>query len=332
MKAWLSYLPDGPQGLKLEDGPVPSPAPGEVLIAVRACGLNFPDLLMLRDLYQFRAPRPFAPGAEVAGTVLAVGSNVAGFSPGDRVAGLCATGGLAQRAVVPADDLFVLPPQISFETAAGLLFTYGTAHYALTRRGGLRAQDKVLVLGAGGGVGLASVELASALGAAVTAAASDPRKLILAQAKGAASTLLYPRDLSGDAPKLLGLGFKEAAGQGGYDIVVDPVGGAYCEPALRSIAWAGRYLVIGFPAGIPRPPLNLALLKGCDIIGVEWYQFGKRCPALRAAEIGSLMAMVIEGKITPAPSEVIAFSDVPGALLRMESRASIGKLVVSIPE
>lgn len=332
MKAWLSFRPDGPQGLTLEDVAAPSAAPGKVLIAVRACGLNFPDLLMLRDGYQFTVPRPFAPGAEVAGTVLAVGDDVVGFAQGDRVMGVCNTGGLAQQALLRAEDVFAIPPEIAFETATSFLFTYGTAHYALTRRGDLRAGNKVLVLGAGGGIGLAATDLAAGLGAIVTAAASDESKLALARSRGAVATVAYPREISGEASKVLALDLKSAAGRSGFDVVVDPVGGAYCEPALRSMGWGGRYLVVGFPGGIPRPPLNLTLLKGCGVIGVDWYQFGRREPAFRAQDISSLIAMVLEKRIQPAPSELASFEEAPAALSRLESRSAVGKIVISIPE
>ncbi|WP_313805858.1 NADPH:quinone oxidoreductase family protein [Sphingobium sp.] len=330
MKAWISTAAGGPETLTFGDLPDRIPQRGEVLVSVKACGLNYPDLLMMRDGYQFRMPRPFAPGSEVSGVVAAIGEGVADFAVGDRVFGLCTTGGLAEQAILRARDAFHLPARISFEDGAGFLFTYGTSHYALTRRGNLARGEKVLVLGAGGGIGLSAVEIASALGAVVTAAASDETKLDLARSRGAASAMAYPRELEPDAAKGLGQAFRQAAGDGGFDVVVDPVGGAYCEPALRATGWHGRYLVIGFAAGIPKVPLNLPLLKGSSIVGVDWYNFGMRDPAARARDVEALVAMIVDGRIKPSPSTVVGFAEALDALVMLDARAIAGKVVVTL--
>ena len=330
MKAWRSNNCEGPDTLALEEIDAPQPGPGELLVAVAACGLNFPDVLTLRDAYQLKTPRPFTPGVEVAGTVLNVGEGVHAFTRGDRVAGFCDAGGLAELAMLSAKDAFALPDEISLESAASFILTYSTAYYGLIRRGGLRAEDRVLILGAGGGVGRAATELASALGANVTGAASDRAKLDVALKQGAASVISYPRDLTPEAAKELGRSLKDAAGPAGFDIVVDPVGGDYCEPAIRAMAWGGRYLAIGFTAGIPHLPLNLPLLKGGSVVGVDSYQYGKREPESRAQDMSALFELVRQKKIFPEPSELVSFEEAPDALARMENRSAVGKFVVEI--
>ena len=333
MKAWLSIEPGGPERLELCEVAAPSAGPGELLISVRACGLNFPDNLFMRDLYQIKLPRPFSPGAEVSGVVAAVGGGVTGFGVGDPVVAVCGHGGLAELVAVRADRCFRAPRGLAACDAAGFLFTYATAHYALSRRARLEPNERVLVLGAGGGVGLAAVELATALGAEVFAAASSEDKLTLAWARGARHGLVYPRDLGadGEAPGLA-RAFKDLLGEVGADVVVDPVGGPYAEPALRAVGWEGRYLVIGFAAGIPRTPLNLPLLKGCQIISVDWRQFMLREPTGFAAATEELLAMAGRGRIRPRAAEVVAFEAAPQALSHLEARAAIGKVVVEVAQ
>ena len=330
MKTWLSIEPGGPECLKLSDVAPPSLERGQVLISVRACGLNFPDLLFMRDHYQVKLPRPFAPGAEIAGTIVAVADDVTGFALGDPVVAVTGHGGLAEMAAVSADRCFPLASGVGFADAASLLFTYGTVHYALRRRAHLQPGERVLVLGAGGGIGLAAVEVAVAMGAEVCAAASSEDKLTLARARGAHKCLLYPSELSAEGSRPLAAAFKSLVGDSSADIVIDPVGGLYSEAALRAIAWEGRYLVIGFAAGIPQLPLNLALLKGCQIIGVDWRQFQLRDPSGFATDTCELIAMVGRGQIRPNPREVVPFSAAPEALSRMDQREINGKIVVEL--
>ena len=333
MKAWRSIEPGGPERLELCEVPAPSTGAGELLISVRACGLNFPDSLFMRDLYQVKLPRPFTPGAEVSGVVAAVGDGVSGFGVGDLVVAVCGHGGLAELVAVSADRCFRAPRGLAACDAAGFLFTYATAHYALCRRARLAPNERVLVLGAGGGVGLAAVELATALGAEVFAAASSEDKLAVALARGARHGLVYPRDFGSDeGARALATAFKDQLGEAGADLVVDPVGGLYAEPALRTVGWEGRYLVIGFAAGIPRAPLNLPLLKGCQIIGVDWRQFMQRDPTGFAAATKELLAMAERGRIRPRAAEVVAFEAAPQALSRLEARAAIGKVVVEVTQ
>ncbi|HKP79357.1 MAG TPA: NADPH:quinone oxidoreductase family protein [Phenylobacterium sp.] len=331
MKAWLSIEPGGPERLAFNEVARPVPADGELLISVQACGLNFPDGLFLRDLYQVKLPRPFTPGAEVSGVVAAVGGGVSGFAVGDAVVALCGQGGLAEAVAVRADRCFRLPGGLTAHDAAGFLFTYATAHYALRRRASLAPQERVLVLGAGGGVGLAAVELATALGAQVFAAASSEDKLAQARARGARDGLLYPRELRTDEDaRALAGALKRLLGEAGADVVVDPVGGPYAEPALRAIGWEGRYLVIGFTAGIPRVPLNLPLLKGCQIVGVDWRQFMLRDPPGFAAATAELLEMAARGQVRPRAAEVFPFEAAREALARLEGRAATGKVVVDV--
>ena len=300
MKALLSRQVGGPETLALEDVADPVVGPGQVLIAMRACGLNFPDALLIRDLYQLRPPRPFAPGGEVAGIVLDVGAGVTHVRPGDRVLAMPGWGGLATRVVAEAAQCVKIPATMSFEHGATLLVTYGTVHYGLSRRAHIRTGESLLVLGAGGGIGLAAVELGRACGARVVAAASTQAKVDAALAHGASSGFVYPTGAAaGDGRQLAQL-FKTHCGSQGVDVICDPVGGAYAEPALRSMAWGGRYLVIGFAAGdIPRIPLNLPLLKGCDIQGVLYGAHAQRDPAAVQVEIEELLALYLAGAISP---------------------------------
>lgn len=331
MKALLSRAPGGPETLELADLPDPSPGPGQILVRVRACAINYPDVLIIEDKYQFRPPRPFAPGAEISGIVEAVGEGAAGWSPGDRVIATLPHGGLAELALVPAAHALRLPEGRGFAEGAALLLTYGTAIHALCDRGELKAGETLLVLGAAGGVGLAAVALGKAFGARVIAAVSSPEKAAVAAEAGADATLVYPRGpFDRDGAKALAARFKDAVGEQGADVIYDPVGGDYAEPALRAIAWQGRYLVIGFPAGIPKLPLNLPLLKGCDVRGVFWGAFAARDPRANAANIDTLFRLWADGRIAPRVSRTWPLARGAEAIAAMADRQAVGKLVVTI--
>ncbi len=329
MKALLSRQAGGPETLTFEEVADPTPGPAQVLIAMRACGLNFPDALVIRDLYQLRPARPFAPGGEVAGIVLDVGRDVTHVRAGDRVLAMPGWGGLATRVVAEAASCVKIPDAMSFEHGATLLVTYGTVHYGLSRRARIRAGESLLVLGAGGGIGLAAVELGRACGAKVIAAASTQAKVDVALSRGAAAGFVYPTgDAASDGKQLAQL-FKANCGAQGVDVICDPVGGVYAEPALRSMAWGGRYLVIGFAAGdIPRIPLNLPLLKGCDIQGVLYGVHAQRDPAAVQVEIEELLALYQAGAISPHVSARYPLSRGGEAIAAIAARQALGKLVV----
>jgi NADPH:quinone reductase-like Zn-dependent oxidoreductase len=331
VKALLSTVPGGPETLKLSELPEPQPGPGQLLVRVRACAINYPDVLMIEDKYQFRPPRPFAPGGEIAGTVEAVGEGVSGWSEGDRLIAMIGHGGLAEKVLVSSEQAVPLPPERSFEEGSALILTYATSIHALLDRGRLRAGETLLVLGAAGGVGLAAVELGKAYAARVIAAVSSEEKAEAARAAGADATLVYPRGpFDKDQSKALAQQFKDAVGGNGADLIYDPVGGDYAEPALRSIAWQGRYLVVGFPAGIPRLPLNLTLLKSCDVCGVFWGAFAARDPKANAAHIETLFRLWRDGKIAPKVSRTWPLAQGGEAIAHMAARKAVGKLVVKM--
>ena len=328
MKALLSREIGGPELLRLEEVPEPRPDPGELLVRVRACSMNYPDVLIIADQYQLRPPRPFAPGGEIAGEVLTVGEGVTGWSPGDRIIAALGFGGLVEQVVVPADRAIPLPAERSFEEGSALLMTYATAIHALVDRGRLQAGQSLLVLGAAGGVGIAAVEIGKALGAKVIAAVSSEAKALAAKEAGADATLIYP---SGDAdPKALAQLFKDAVGPAGADVILDPVGGAYTEAALRSIGWEGRFLVVGFPAGIAKLPLNLTLLKSCDVCGVFWGAFVARDPKRNAQHVEQLFRWWGEGKIAPKISGTYPLERAAEAIEALRDRKAVGKLVVTL--
>jgi NADPH2:quinone reductase len=331
MKALLSRLPGGPETLTLEEVPEPFPGPGEVRVAVRACSVNFPDVLMIRDLYQYKPPRPFAPGSELAGVVDAVGEGVADIRSGDRVLLCPARSGMAEKAVGQAAHCWKIPDSMPFDEAAAFLMTYGTSHHALQDRAQLRSGETLLVLGAGGGVGLAAVELGKALGARVVAAASSAEKLELARERGADETVQYPTGaLDKNAARALTDQFKTRCGPEGAQVIYDSVGGDYTEAALRAIGWEGRHLVVGFPAGIAKLPLNLTLLKGCQVIGVFWGEFTRRFPEAHQKNVAALMQLYLEGQIKPAVTARFPLADGAAALTALESRAARGKVVVTV--
>ena len=332
MKALQSTEPGPPETLKLVELDDPRPDLGELLIRVRATAINYPDVLIIEDKYQLRPPRPFAPGGEIAGEVEAVGEGVEGWKVGDRIIAVTGYGGLAEKMVIPARAAFRLPPGRSFAEGAALLLTYATSIHALADRGRLEAGQTVLVLGAAGGVGLAAVELAKAYGARVIAAVSSPEKAAAAREAGADAAIVYPSGpFDKDGQKALAQLFKDAVGPEGADVIYDPVGGDYAEPALRAIGWEGRYLVVGFPAGIPRLPLNLTLLKSCDVCGVFWGAFAARDPQANAAHVASLFMLWDEGKISPRISATYPLERAGEAIAAMAARSVIGKLVVEMP-
>ena len=331
MRALLSRTPGGPETLEMGELPDPQAGKGEVVIAVKACSINFPDVLMIEDKYQFKPPRPFAPGSEISGVIESVGEGATGWKPGDRVIALTTSGGVAEKVKVAVDNVFHLPDAHGFAEGAALLMTYGTTIHGLLDRGHLRSGQTLLVLGAAGGVGLAAVELGKAFGARVVAAVSSEEKAAAAAAAGADATLVYPRaPFDKDQSKALADQFKAVLGPNGANVIYDPVGGDYAEPALRSIGWEGRYLVVGFPAGIPRLPLNLTLLKACDVCGVFWGAFVQRNPGANRTHVEHLFRLWEQGAIAPRVTETFAFADGGKAITRLGERGAIGKMVVTV--
>jgi NADPH:quinone reductase len=322
MRAVRCHELTGPAALRLDQVDDPTPGPGQVLIEVEAAGVNFPDVLLTRGKYQFKPALPFSPGGEAAGRIRAIGTGVHSLAVGDRVAATVLHGAFAELLVAAEQAAVKVPDAVSSQIAAATLLTYATTYHALVDRAGLIAGETLLVLGAAGGVGLAAVEIGKLLGARVIAAASSDDKLAVCREHGADDTIDYA---SVDLKERV----KEITRGNGVDVVYDPVGGAYAEPALRAIAWQGRYLVVGFAAGeIPRIPLNLTLLKGCQIVGVFWGQFALRQPAQNRSNAERLMAWVAEGKLRPRIDDVLPFSRAGEALDRLEGRMVKGKLVL----
>lgn len=331
MKAIVSHLPGRAATLVLEDVPAPGLRPGHVRVAVHASGVNFPDVLMIRDAYQVRPPRPFSPGIEIAGTIEALADDVTGFRVGDRVAAVVPCGGLAELALVPAADLVALPEDIGFVQAAAMLVTDGTAFHALRRRADLRPGETLFVTGAAGGVGSAAIRVGKALGARVVGAASDADKAEVARRAGADETLVYPRGpLDAAAARDLKDAIRRACGPEGWNVACDPVGGDYVEPALRAGAWGSRYLVVGFTAGIPQVPLNLVLLKESQILGVLWGEAWKKEAAQSREDLGALLRLVSGGRVAPPAVTEYRLEEAPQALAALEARHATGKLVVRL--
>jgi NADPH:quinone reductase len=329
MKAILSKHAGGPETLVLEEIEAPRAGPGQIVVAVAAVGANFPDSLIIADKYQEKPPRPFSPGGEIAGVVCEVGPGVSDFAVGDRVLAMIIWGGLREKVAVDAWRCAKVPDAMPLDEAAAFLLTYGTSYHAVTDRARLVAGETLLVLGASGGVGLAAVEIGKALGARVIAAASTEEKVDLAMRHGADAGVVYGTDA--DNPRALATKFKAAAGDGGFDVIYDPVGGAYSEPALRSIAWGGRYLVVGFPAGIASIPLNLPLLKGCDILGIFWGSAMQRDPARHRQSVAELFELYLQVKIRPAISRRYRLKDSADAIIELASRKATGKIVITVP-
>lgn len=332
MKAILSREPGGPETLSYEEVAMPEPGPLEVRIAVKACAINYPDVLIIQDKYQARPARPFSPGAEIAGVIDALGSEVAGVAVGDRVMAQPGVGGLAERVVVAGERITPMPDALSFAEGAAMMVAYGTGYYALKHCAALAPGEKLLVLGAAGGVGLAAVELGKALGARVLAAVSSESKADFARSHGADESIVYPRSLErAEDRKSLGAQFKQMCGAGGADVVYDAVGGDFAELALRTLGWRGRYLVVGFAAGIPSIPLNLALLNGRQILGVFWGEWTRRDLGAYRADVGELFELYFRGRIRPTISATYELRNAADALTHMANRRAIGKLVVTVP-
>ncbi|MEA3180187.1 MAG: NADPH:quinone reductase [Gammaproteobacteria bacterium] len=308
--------------LQVGEMPAPVPGAGQVAIDVEAASVNFPDGLMVQGKYQLKPGLPFVPGAEIAGTVHSAGDGVTQLKPGDRVVALCRIGGFAQRVVADADSTFALAPAVDISIAAAMPLTYATTYHALLDRARLTAGETLLVLGAGGGVGIAAVELGKLMGATVIAAASSPEKLEAARSRGADHLIDYSQE---DLRARL----KEIAGSKGVDVVYDPVGGPYTEPALRAVGWGGRYLVVGFAAGeIPRIPLNLTLLKGSSIVGVYWGEFRHRDTTRSTTELTQLLKWLEEGRIRPIVSAKFSLEDAASALASVLERRAVGKVII----
>ena len=322
MKALICSQYGPPENLSVQEMPDLQAGAGEVVVRVRAAGVNFPDALIVQNLYQFKPTPPFSPGGETAGEVLAVGDGVRRFKVGDKVIALTIWGGFAEQVLAKEDQLIAMPQGMSFEVAGSLLLTYGTCLHALRDRAALQPGQTVLVLGAAGGIGIATIELAKALGARVIAAASSAEKLATCRAKGADEVINYREHNLRDEVKRI-------TGGKGVDVVMDPVGGDYAEQALRSMAWRGRYLVVGFTDGqIPRLPLNLVLLKGCAIVGVFWGDFIRREPKAAQTDLEDLMAMLRQGQIKPLISGRYSLQDASKAILELSQRRAQGKLIV----
>ena len=320
MKAVLCKAHGGPETLVVEEVADPTPGPGQIVVDVAACGVNFPDTLIIQGKYQFQPELPFSPGGEVAGTVSAVGEGVTNVKVGDNILTGTGWGGFAEKVVANAASATPVPDGVDLVTAAGFMMTYGTSHHALRDRADLKAGETCLVLGASGGVGLAAVDIAKALGAKVIAAASTDEKLALCKEYGADELINYEtEDLKAR--------IKELTGGQGVDVCYDPVGDRFAEPAVRSMGWKGRYLVVGFAAGdIPKIPLNLALLKGCDILGVFWGRYTGTEPEANQKAVAELMDWLVKGKIKPHISKTYSLEEAPQALIDMGNRKVKGKI------
>jgi NADPH2:quinone reductase len=322
MHAWLCETLDGVDALQWKEIPTPEPKAGEVRIAIEAASLNFPDLLIVQGKYQFKPPLPFVPGAEFAGRIDAVGAGVQQLKVNDAVAAIAGVGGFGTHAIVDASRVLPLPPGFAIRDGAAFAFTYGTSHHALIDRGALKAGETVLVLGAAGGVGSAAVQIAKAAGARVIAAASTDEKCALCMSLGADATLNY-------STQDIRAALKALTGGQGPDLVYDPVGGDLAEPVFRSIAWRGRYLVVGFAGGgIPALPWNLALLKGASVVGVFWGDYVKREPKASAAAMQQLAQWYAQGLIKPVIDCEMPMSELKAAYARMGSRQVMGKLLL----
>jgi NADPH2:quinone reductase len=322
MKAVLCTHFGTAEDLEIKDIPQPQAGPGEAVVRVAAAALNFFDTLIIAGKYQQKPPFPFSPAAEFAGIVESIGTGVTQVAPGDHVMGFVGWGAAREAIAVPAQQLVRLPETLDFDRAAGLTVTYGTSLYALRERAHLKPGETLLVLGASGGAGLAAVELGKMMGARVIACASSDEKLAFARAHGADETVNYTDENFRDALKRLG-------GEHGIDVVYDPVGGPYAEPAVRSLAWQGRYLVVGFTAGeIPRLPLNLVLLKGCDIRGVFWGSWGKREPQAQHALLTEVARWCAEGKLNPYVHAVYPLAEIATALKAISDRKVMGKILL----
>ena len=307
----------------------PVAGPGQVVVDIKATGISFPDVLIVQGLYQFKPPFPFSPGSEISGVVSSVGEGVTMHKAGDRVMGSIGSGGLREKGVYLEQQLMPLPESMDFNTAAGFPLNYGTTYHAFKQRGELKEGQSVLVLGAGGGLGITAIHIAKAMGARVIAAASSQEKIDLCVKEGADEGIIYERDMDRDLQKKFSDEIKELTG-GGVDMIYDLVGGDYAEPALRAIARHGKYLVIGFTAGIPKMPLNLTLLKECQIVGVFWGQFAAIDHAENAQNFKDLFELHAEGKIKPFVTETYSLEESAKAIKTLEDRKVLGKVVVNM--
>jgi NADPH2:quinone reductase len=322
MHAWLCENPVGVDALQWKELPTPQPRTGEVLVEIKAASLNFPDLLIVQNKYQMKPPLPFVPGSEYSGVIVQVGDGVSHLKPGQDVACLSGTGGFGTHAIAPAALCMPLPPGFPHVDAAAFIMIYATSHHALIDRAQLKAGETVLVLGAAGGVGTAAIQIAKAVGARVIAAASTDEKCALCTKLGADAVINYSRENLRDA-------VKAATGGKGPDVIYDPVGGDFAEPAFRSIGWRGRYLVVGFASGpIPSLPLNLMLLKGASVVGVFWGDFSRREPKANAAMMAELAQWYAQGKIKPVIDRTMPMAQLKEAYAHMGSRGVMGKLVM----
>ena len=322
MRAVLCRAYGPPGDLVLEDVPSPRPGRGEVLVSVKAAGVNFPDVLMIQNKYQHRPPLPFTPGYEIAGVVKALGADVTGLAVGDAGVAMLRYGGFAEEALVPADRFWRISPGVDFAAAAAFPLAYGTSYHALKDRGRLQPGETLMVLGAAGGVGLAAVQLGKLMGATVIACASSDEKLATCRHHGADLLINYRKQNLREA-------LKELMQDRGVDVILDPVGGEYTEPAVRSMAYFGRYLVVGFTSGeIPRIPMNLPLLKGCSLVGVSWDTYSRRNPQGGQANISEMIAWIQAGKLKPAVSAQYSLADAPKALDDVMQRRVQGKIVI----
>jgi NADPH2:quinone reductase len=333
MKALQCVELGGPEKLVVNDVADPEIAEDHIIIEVKSASVNFPDVLMIQGLYQFQPPLPFIPGGESAGVVIEIGDGVEGFNIGDKVFAATGVGGICEKILAHKNNVRPIPENMDFEIAAALSVTYGTSIYALKQRANLKAGETLLVLGASGGVGLATVQLGKAMGAKVIAAASTQEKVDVCIENGADEGFVYPSgNLDRDQQKELSNKIKELTGGLGPNVIYDPVGGTYAEPCLRSIAWDGRYLVIGFAAGadqIPKMPLNLTLLKGCQIIGVFWGAWTGMFPAENQKNFEELFEMYKDGKINPAPSDKFTLETSADAIAHLKDRKAKGKVVIN---
>ena len=333
MKALQCVELGGPEKLVVNDVADPEISEDHIIIEVKSASVNFPDVLMIQGLYQFQPPLPFIPGGESAGVVIEIGDGVEGFNVGDKVFAATGVGGICEKILAHKNNVRPIPENMDFEIAAALSVTYGTSIYALKQRANLKAGETLLVLGASGGVGLATVQLGKAMGAKVIAAASTQEKVDICIENGADEGFVYPSgNLDRDQQKELSNKIKELTGGLGPNVIYDPVGGTYAEPCLRSIAWDGRYLVIGFAAGadqIPKMPLNLTLLKGCQIVGVFWGAWTGMFPAENQKNFEELFEMYEDGKINPAPSDKFTLETSAEAIAHLKDRKAKGKVVIN---
>lgn len=329
MKAFVCNEFGPVESHKIEEVADPVAGPGQVVVDIKATGIAFPDVLIVQGLYQFKPPFPFFPGGELAGVVSSAGEGVTMHKVGDRVMGNVGSGALCEKGAYFEQQLFPLPDTMDFQTAAGFMLNYGTTYHGLKQRGELKPGQSLLVLGAGGGLGITAIHVGKAMGAKVIAAASSDEKLDLCKKEGADEVILYNREMDRDMQKQFSDQIKLAS-DGGVDMIYDLVGGDYAEPSLRAIKRHGKYLVIGFTAGIPKMPLNLTLLKECQIIGVFWGQFVGMEPEVNAQNFKELFDLHAQGKIKPFISESYALEDAAKAIKSLEDRVVLGKVVVSM--